>query len=87
MITEADITQASIETAAQTGAKVSNVSVTYRKDAEGSYDWTVTIAYRQAASRKGYFSSLDGYGETPVEAAKDAVATYQHAVDRGLVAK
>lgn len=87
MITINDIMQASVYVATETGSSPGAVSVTYRKDMEGDFDWTVTIVYRQAASRKGYCSTLDGYGETPSEAAKEAVATYRRAVERGLVAK
>jgi hypothetical protein len=46
----------------------------------------VQITYRQARSRKGYHSSLDGYGETPAEAAKEAIDAYRRAVEFGLVA-
>jgi hypothetical protein len=86
MITEIKIMDAIEEVFVETGVERHHVGVIFKQDPRGGGDWTVQITYRQAHSRKGYHSSLDGYGETPAEAAKEAIDAYRRAVEFGLVA-
>lgn len=84
-ITEDDIKFAAVWTADKTGRKVHQITVAYRRDQEDDgIDWTVSIRYPQARGR-GSWTSLDGYGETPADAAKMAVETYRRAEADGLV--
>jgi hypothetical protein len=71
--------------AAATAESRRRVSVEYREDAEGGQPWIVHVTYTQQSSRKGYTSTVEGYGETPTAAAEDAIETYHRAVARGIV--
>jgi hypothetical protein len=43
-------------------------------DDESAWFWWCQITYTRARSRKGYQSSVEGFGRTPHEAADDAIA-------------
>lgn len=84
MITLSDIQSAVTTAAAATGRPRGSIGVEYRETEEDETPWIVRIAFTMAASRKGYGSSVEGYGASPQQAAADAVGSYRRAVDSGF---